>query len=101
MTVRIALVEPDARLARGLGALLKSSGYAVSHYPTLGRFFDAIALQPPKAVLMNMQTQGMEGREIVRALRANSGTRTMLLIGISGNARSKEEVVAAFTDGVD
>ncbi|MBI4061120.1 MAG: response regulator transcription factor [Elusimicrobia bacterium] len=101
MTPRIALVEPDAGLARGLTALLKGQGYAVSRYPTLGRFFDAMRGRRPNAVLMNMQLQGMEGREILRALRANPGTRAMLLIGISENARSKDEVVAAFTAGAD
>lgn len=101
MTTRIALVEPDALLARGLAALLTRSGYGVSSYPTLGRFFDALARQRPNAALMSMQLQGMEGREMIRALRANCGTRAMLLIGLSGNVRSRDEVVAAFTAGVD
>jgi len=101
MTARIALVEPDAGLARGLTALLKGQGYGVSGYSTLGRFFDAIAKNGPHVVLLNMQLPGMEGREILRALRSNPGTRTTVLIGISENARDKDEVVAAFTAGAD
>lgn len=101
MTARIAVVEPDAGLARTLAALLKGQGYGVTSYPTLGRFFDAIARQRPNAVLLNMQLQGMEGREILRALRANPGTRSTLLIGISENPHTKDEAVAAFTAGAD
>lgn len=101
MKASIALVEPDNRLARALTALLKGQGYAVSSYPTLGRFFDAIAQKRPSAVLLNMQLQGMEGREILRALRANTGTKAMLLLGISENAHSKDEAVAGFTAGAD
>lgn len=101
MRASIALVEPDKRLARALTVLLKGQGYAVSSYPTLGRFFDAIAQKRPGAVLLNMQLQGMEGREILRALRANAGTKVMLLIGISENGHSKDEAVAGFTAGAD
>lgn len=98
---RIALVEPDARLAQRLLALLEGQGYDVSRYLTLGRFFDAVARRRPDIVLMNMQLPGMEGREILRALRSNPGTRSMLLVGISGRSHSNDEVVAAFTAGAD
>lgn len=101
MTARIAVVEPDLRLARSLAALLKAEGYGVTSFPTLGRFFDAIAKQRPNAVLLNMQLQGMEGREILRALRANPGTKLTLLIGLSENVHCKDEAVAAFTAGAD
>lgn len=101
MTIRVALVEPNLPLARGLAALLKGEGYGVTSYPTLGRFFDGIAKAPPNAVLLNMQLQGMEGREILRALRANPGTRVTLLIGLSENGHCKDEAVAAFTAGAD
>ncbi len=101
MTPRIALVEPDGGLASGLAALLKSHGYGVSHYATLGRFFDGIARQKPNAALLNMQLPGMEGKEIIRALRANAATRAMIIIGVSENARVKDEVLAAFSAGAD
>ncbi|MDO8757270.1 MAG: response regulator transcription factor [Elusimicrobiota bacterium] len=101
MRSRIALVEPDLSLARSLAALLEEEGYGVTCFPTLGRFFDAIAKQRPNAVLLNMQLQGMEGREILRALRANPGTKVTVLIGLSENEHCKDEAVAAFTAGAD
>lgn len=101
MAERIAVVEPDSAVAKGLQALLKRQGYVVSRYETLGRFFDAVAQRRPEVVLMSMELPGMEGREIFRALRANPGTRAMVLVGMSGRARSNEEVVAAFTAGAD
>lgn len=101
MKASVALVEPERGLARALEPLLKEEGYSVSCYPTLGRFFDAIARKKPAAVLLNMQPRGMEGREILRALRANPGTKETLLIGLSRNARSQDEATAAFTAGAD
>lgn len=101
MKIRVALVEPHPPLARSLEALLKGEGWSVAAYPTLGRFFDGIARRPPNAVLLNMQLPGMEGREILRALRANPGTRVTLLIGVSANLHSKDEAVAAFSAGAD
>lgn len=101
MKIRVALVEPEAALACKLEALLKGEGWAVESYPTLGRFFDGIARVPPNAVLLNMQLKGMEGREIMRALRANPETKVTLLIGLSSNERCKDEAVAAFAAGAD
>lgn len=101
MADRIALVEPDVRLAKGLVGLLKGQGYQVSCYRTLGRFFDAVAKRCPDIALMNMQLPGMDGREILRALRASPDTRSMILVGISGRTHSNDEVVAAFTAGAD
>ncbi|OGS37297.1 MAG: hypothetical protein A2506_12415 [Elusimicrobia bacterium RIFOXYD12_FULL_66_9] len=101
MADRIALVETDSRPAQALMALLKRHGYLVSRYETLGRFFDAVARRQPEIVLMSMELPGMEGREIFRALRANPGTRAMVLVGMSGRPRANEEVAAAFTAGAD
>jgi len=38
MMARIAVVEPDARLARALAVLLKAEGYGVSSFPGFFNF---------------------------------------------------------------
>jgi DNA-binding response OmpR family regulator len=98
---RIALVETDPVAARELVKFLDGAGYRVSVHASLGKFLDALLKQTPDVLLMNMHLPGMEGREIIRALRANPQTKRMILVGLSDRPRSKDESAAAFTAGAD
>ncbi|MBI3288598.1 MAG: response regulator transcription factor, partial [Elusimicrobia bacterium] len=62
---------------------------------------DIILRRRPDVLLMDMHLPGMEGREIFRALHSNPETSKVVLIGVSGQARSKDEVTAAFEAGAD
>ena len=48
-----------------------------------------------------MHLPGMAGREIIRALRSNSETAKMVLVGLSDRAQSQDEVTEAFNAGAD
>jgi DNA-binding response OmpR family regulator len=48
-----------------------------------------------------MHLPGMAGREILRVLRSNPETATMVLIGLSGRVHSKDEATEAFNAGAD
>jgi len=101
VTARVAVVDADAGCARAIEEVLASTGYQVRLYPSLGKFLDALLTRRPDVLLMDMHLPGMEGREMLRALRSNSKTAKMVLIGLSGRARSKDEVTAAFKAGAD
>lgn len=101
MSRRVALVESDPESARSLVRSLSAGGYRVSLYASLGKFLDALLRQPPDVLLMNMHLPGMEGREILRALRANPQTKRMILVGLSDRPRTKDEAAAAFSAGAD
>lgn len=101
MSLRVALVEADRECARAIARHLTGSGYHVHLYPSLGKFLDTILRRRPDVLLMDMHLPGIEGREMLRALRSNPETAKMVLVGISGRRRSKDEVTAAFKAGAD
>ena len=80
---------------------MTSGNYRLSLYASLGKFFDALQRQPPDVLLMDMHLPGMDGREILRAIRANAKTKRMILIGLSDRPRSNDEATAAFKAGAD
>ena len=101
MSVRVALVEADLECARAIERQLTGSGCQVHRYQSLGKFLDTLLRRQPDVLLMDMHLPGMEGREMLRALRSNPETTKMVLIGLSGRRRSKDEVTAAFKAGAD
>lgn len=101
MSQRVALVDADPDGGGALEKILTRAGYRVDHYRSLGKFFDTLTSRRPAVLLMDMHLPGMAGREILRALRANPETAKMVLIGLSGLPRSKDEVEAAFKAGAD
>ena len=101
MSLSVALVEADRDSAREIERHLAGAGYEVRPYPSLGKFLDTLLRRRPDVLIMDMHLPGMEGREMLRALRSNPATAKMVLIGLSGRKRSKDEVTAAFKAGAD
>ena len=101
MSPRVALVEADREWARAIEKLLTDAGYRVVLHLSLGKFLDTLTSRRPEVLLMDMHLPGMEGREILRALRSNPETAKMILIGLSGRSQTKDEVTAAFKAGAD
>lgn len=101
MSPRAALVVADAEWGRSIAAVLTGASYQVDLHPSLGKFLDALLTRRPEILLMDMHLPGMEGREMFRALRANQESAKMILVGLSGRPRSKDEVTAAFKAGAD
>ena len=101
MSLRASVVDSDLECARSIEEALTAAGYQVRAYASLGKFLDALLSRRPDVLLMDMHLPGMEGREMFRALRSNPKTAKMVLIGLSGRDRSKDEVTAAFKAGAD
>jgi DNA-binding response OmpR family regulator len=101
VSLSVALVEADREWGREIEKALAGAGYKVAFHPSLGKFMDALTSRRPEVLLMDMHLPGMEGREIFRALRSNPETAKMILVGLSGQPKSKDEVTAAFKAGAD
>ncbi|MFH1726463.1 MAG: response regulator transcription factor [Elusimicrobiota bacterium] len=98
---RIAVVEDDPELGDYLERLLDGEGYDTALYPTPGRFFDSILRSRPDAVLLDMQLPGMDGKEIIRVLRADPKSRDMLIVSMSGRQKSTKDIVDGLHAGAD
>ena len=98
---RIAVVDDDPEFCDLVRLLLKEQGYEVSCFPTAGKFFDALIRSRYALTVLDMHLPGMDGREIIRVLRANPETRRMLILGISGSDIRSADAVAALNLGAD
>ncbi len=98
---RAALVDADLRAARGIEHLLIEQGFRVFLFATLGRFLDSLLRASFDALLMDLHMPGMEGREMLRALRGSPKTRRLPIIALSGKPRAEEDVAAVFDAGAD
>lgn len=97
----VAVVDADPALRDGLVALLVERGFKATAYATAGRFFDALVKATPAAAFVAMELPGMDGREVLRVLRANKETRSVVLVAVSRGRRRRSEVVSGFEAGAD
>ena len=98
---KIAVVDDDPEWGQLLLRLLKGSGYEAVHYPTAGRFFDALIKNKPDLVILDMQLPGMHGREVIRVLRTNGELKQLLIVAVSAHDIQSEHAVKAFEAGAD
>lgn len=66
----ILLVEDDCEIARLLGMLLRSEGFAFNHIDRGDLAVEAIRAQMPDMVILDVMLPGMNGVDICRTIRA-------------------------------
>lgn len=86
--------EPATRLL--LTALLEHAGYRVHAVADGTAAWAALAEAPPPLAIIDWQMPGLDGREVVRRLRAGGG-RTWVLM-LSGRAGGAQEALEAGAD---
>jgi len=101
MSAVIAVVDDDPGMLDFLLLVLRKAGYTVSGYPSPGRFFDGILKKAPDVCIIDIQLPGMDGREVIRVLRANPETQSAVLIAISASATRPSDVVQGMDMGAD
>lgn len=96
--MRIAVVEDDAALARGLANAFHAIGLVVDHF-TLGEDLLAMAASEDYgAIVLDLGLPDLDGIDVLRALR-KKGVRTPVLILTARDA--PEALVAALDIGAD
>jgi DNA-binding response OmpR family regulator len=98
---KIAIVDDDPECCALVRLWLKDQDYEISCFATAGRFFDALLKNRYMLVLLDMHLPGMDGREIIRVLRANPQTKRMLILGIADGGTRSADAVAALNLGAD
>lgn len=101
MSAKVAVVDDDPEMLALLSLVLGKSGYDVKTYPTPGRFFDALAKSKPDVAVLDIHLPGMDGRDVIRVLRANAETKALPIVAISAVARSTADVVLGLELGAD
>ncbi len=101
MSPRIAVVDGDPEILSLTSLVLGKAGHKVQGYATPGRFFDGLLKTKPDLCLIAVRLPGMDGREVIRVLRANAETKGLALIAMSASACSTADVVQGFELGAD
>ncbi len=94
---RILVVDDDAALAEMLGIVLRGEGFEPVFCGDGSTAIDAFRAAKPDVVLLDLMLPGMDGIDVCRAIRAESGTPIVMLTAKSDTV----DVVVGLESGAD
>ncbi|PPG52816.1 MULTISPECIES: MtrAB system response regulator MtrA [unclassified Rathayibacter] len=97
MSARILVVDDDAALAEMIGIVLRADGYDVSFCADGSGALEAFRRARPDLVLLDLMLPGIDGIEVCRAIRGESGVPVIMLTAKSDTA----DVVQGLESGAD
>jgi two-component system, OmpR family, response regulator MtrA len=97
MDPRILVVDDDTALAEMIGIVLRSEGYEPSFCADGGEAIGAFREARPDLVLLDLMLPGLDGIEVCRLIRAESGTPIIMLTARSDTS----DVVKGLESGAD
>lgn len=97
MDPRILVVDDDTALAEMIGIVLRSEGYEPSFCTDGAEALGAFRDSRPDLVLLDLMLPGLDGIEVCRLIRAESGTPIIMLTARSDTS----DVVKGLESGAD
>jgi len=97
MTVRVLVVDDDSALAEMLGIVLRGEGFETSFVYDGSTALETFRRIKPDVVLLDLMLPGMNGIDVCRALRAESGVPIVMLTAKSDTV----DVVLGLESGAD
>ncbi|HEU0257288.1 MAG TPA: MtrAB system response regulator MtrA [Microbacteriaceae bacterium] len=97
MNGRILVVDDDAALSEMIGIVLSTEGFAVSFCVDGSRALAAFRQDEPDLVLLDLMLPGIDGIQVCRLLRAESGVPVIMLTARADTA----DVVKGLESGAD
>jgi two-component system KDP operon response regulator KdpE len=94
---RVLLVDDEPQMLRALQINLKARQYTVATAPDGPRALDEAARTPPDAVILDLGLPGLDGIDVIRALRVWSVAPVIVLSGRTDAA----DKIAALDAGAD
>ncbi len=94
---RILLVDDELAIQRSVAPLLRSRGYSVDVAATASEALRLAASHPPNLIILDLGLPDMEGTEVCRRIRAQSGVPIIILSARGG----EEDKVSALDLGAD
>jgi DNA-binding response OmpR family regulator len=84
MTLRVLIIDDDARLAAMLGSYLESRGYAVEHRPDCASGLAQLRLGRPDAVVLDVMLPDGDGFEVLRQIRSGGSDVPVIMLTARG-----------------
>ncbi|ROQ36611.1 two-component system response regulator MtrA [Frondihabitans sp. PhB188] len=97
MTPRILVVDDDPALAEMIGIVLRADGFEASFCADGSGALEAFAETTPDLVLLDLMLPGIDGIEVCRLLRAESGVPIIMLTAKGDTS----DVVRGLESGAD
>jgi two-component system response regulator MtrA len=94
---RVLVVDDDPALAEMLGIVLRAEGFEAAFVDHGDRALAAFRAMRPDVVLLDLMLPGMDGIDVCRAIRAESGTPVVMLTARGDTV----DVVVGLESGAD
>jgi CheY-like chemotaxis protein len=88
---RILIVDDNATNLKLVAYLMKANGYEVDTALEAGAAVNAIGKHRPDVILMDIQLPGIDGLELTRRLKADPGTRDIVIIAVTAYAMKGDQ----------
>ncbi|MHC1791296.1 ATP-binding protein [Solidesulfovibrio sp.] len=101
---RVLVVDDDAAVRRYLETVLSEAGYQVATARDGSEALRLAAVWQPECITMDLHMPGMDGREVIRRLRADAATRNipiMVVTVASSRERAQSGADVAMVKPVD
>src|SRR4051812_36144785 len=88
---KLLIVDDNALNLRLAAALLEPVGYQITTVPDAEQALAQVQREPPALILMDIQLPGMDGLELTRRLKADPGTRAIVIVALTAYAMKGDE----------
>jgi CheY-like chemotaxis protein len=91
---RILIVDDNATNLKLVAYLMKANGYTVDTALDAESAIEAIRVNRPDVILMDIQLPGIDGLELTRRLKADPGTREIVIVAVTAYAMKGDQAKA-------
>ena len=91
----VAVVDDDGGVRTSLSSLLRSLGYEVSTHASGEAFLQALAAAPPACLVSDVRMPGMDGEQLLAALRASGHGLPVIFLTAFANDAVRARLLAA------
>lgn len=91
---RILIVDDNATNLKLVAYLMRANGYTVETALDAESAIDAIRVNHPDVILMDIQLPGIDGLELTRRLKADPGTRDIVIVAVTAYAMKGDQAKA-------
>jgi CheY-like chemotaxis protein len=88
---RILIVDDNATNLKLVAYLMRANGYDVETALDAESALEALRLHRPEVILMDIQLPGIDGLELTRRLKADPGTRDIVIIAVTAYAMKGDQ----------
>jgi len=91
---RVLIVDDNPTNLKLVAYLMKANGYTVDTALDAETALDSIRVNHPDVILMDIQLPGIDGLELTRRLKADPGTRDIVIVAVTAYALKGDQAKA-------